>query len=209
MAKSPHRSFYCYALAPGDRSRAPAGLSLALGDRIRAVPLRRLFVPWAVVPAETPDGSKALARADVNGNWENGRQIFFGGAGCANCHTLRGEGKAFGPDLSNVIYRDRASVLRDIVEPSATINPDFSGSTVKLKDGTTLSGIVSTVTDEKVVIRLPGGVTSEQKKADVAAIEPMKISPMPEGFGQNLSKEQMEDLLTFLLTNPQPASGHP
>ena len=44
--------------------------------------------------------------------------------------VLRGEGFAVGPDLNNLVHRDYASVLRDIAEPSAAINPDAVGYTV-------------------------------------------------------------------------------
>ena len=63
----------------------------------------------------------------MKGNWLRGRRLFFGEATCFTCHTMRGEGMAFGPDLSNLIHRDRDSVLHDILQPSATINPDQAG----------------------------------------------------------------------------------
>ena len=128
--------------------------------------------------------------------------MFFGDGGCVTCHTIRGEGTTFGPDLSNLVFRDRESVLTDITKPSATINPDMTGSVVTFKDGTEVSGIVRTLTDEKIVIRLPANAQTERPRRDVASIEPMKTSLMLDATAQNLSPTQMEDLLTFLLTNP-------
>jgi len=70
------------------------------------------------------------------GDWERGRKIFFGDAvGCYKCHQIHGEGGTIGADLSNLIYRDYASVLRDITEPSAAINPEHISYNVELKDG--------------------------------------------------------------------------
>jgi type 1 glutamine amidotransferase len=58
------------------------------------------------------------------------------------------------------------------------------------------------LTDAKIVIRQPANVQTERPRRDVASIEPMKDSLMLDATAQNLSPTQMEDLLTFLLTNP-------
>ncbi len=203
-------------LKPGDKSSLASlqftfngplalngsGLSFALDEKMRPITLTRLSLPWASdAPPKKSDG-EVLARADVKGNWLHGRRVFFGDGGCATCHTLRGEGTAFGPDLSNLVFRDRESVLQDIMKPSATINPDMTGSLVKFKDTPEVAGLIQTLTDAKIVLRLPANATLERPRADVVSLAPMKDSLMPETLGQNLSPTQMEDLLTFLLTNP-------
>jgi putative heme-binding domain-containing protein len=131
-----------------------------------------------------------------------GRRLFFGPAGCALCHNIRGEGVAFGPDHSNLVFRDRASVLQDITHPSATINPDHAGSLVKFDDDTDASGLIRVLNTEKIALRLPAGLEIERRRAQVRSVEPMRNSLMPDGFEETLSAGQMEDLLTFLLTNP-------
>ena len=47
-----------------------------------------------------------------------------------------------GPDLTNLPHRDVASVLRDIREPNATINPDYVSYNVTLKNGERLTGFL-------------------------------------------------------------------
>jgi hypothetical protein len=49
---------------------------------------------------------------------------------------------------------------------------------------------------------LPAGAQMEVPRREVAAIEPLKTSLMPDGLGDNLTAEEIEDLLTFLLVNP-------
>jgi putative heme-binding domain-containing protein len=187
-----------------EASAAAAGLTLALGDRVRPVPLNRLALPWARRGASPPSapGGAEVARSDVRGRWLEGRRVFFGDGGCATCHALRGEGTAFGPDLSNLIHRDRDSVLKDITRPSATINPDVTGSTVVFRDGTEVNGVVATLDERRIVVRQPAGVQTERPRSDVASIRPMTGSLMPENLEQVLTPAQMEDLLTFLLVNP-------
>ncbi len=177
------------------------GLTFALDDKVRPIALARLSVPWASATAEKKPGAD-LTRTDVKGNWLHGRRVFFADGGCATCHTIRGEGIAFGPDLSNLVHRDRESVIHDITKPSATINPDMTGSLVKFKDGPEMAGIIRTLNAEKIVLGLPANAQYERPRGDVVKMEPMKESLMPETLAANLTPEQMEDLLTFLLTNP-------
>lgn len=179
-----------------------SGLSFALHDKVRPIALSRFSVPWALSTTEPKTRGASFVRSDVHGRWLPGRRVFFSEAGCATCHTIRGEGMALGPDLSNLTHRDRESVLHDIIKPSATLNPDQVGSLVKFKDGTEVSGVVRTLTDAKIVIAQAAGVFTDRPRRDVASMEPMTNSLMPENLGQLLSTNQMEDLLTFLLTNP-------
>jgi putative heme-binding domain-containing protein len=186
----------------GPLATSGSGLTYALDDKVRTIALNRLSLPWAAASGEKKTGGEALARTDVKGNWLHGRRVFFGAGGCATCHTIRGEGIAFGPDLSNLVHRDRESVIHDITKPSATINPDMTGSLVKFKDGPEVAGIIRTLNAEKIILGLPANAQYERPRGDVVKMEPMKESLMPETLGANLTPAQMEDLLTFLLTNP-------
>lgn len=192
-------------LPPGERIKPVSfkpnsNATFAIDDKVRSIPTRRLFVPWAREKVE-PE-MKVAARTDVKGNWLRGRRLFFGAATCSTCHTIRGEGISFGPDLSNLVFRDRDSVMNDIAQPSSTINPDHTGSVIKFADASEVNGLVKALTDQKIVLRLAGGIEQEHARKDVRAIEPMKQSLMPEGLAAALSKDQLEDLMTFLLTNP-------
>ncbi len=162
---------------------------------------QRLFVPWTSEPGANPSTLVHAERTDVKGRWLEGRRLFFGEAACFTCHSIRGEGMAFGPDLGNLIHRDRDSVLKDILQPSATINPDQAGSALRLHDGTVVQGIVRAANDATIKLALPAGAELAIEKAKVAGIEPLKNSLMTEGYADRLTKEQQEDLLTFLLIN--------
>lgn len=200
------RSLRPFTLA--NAASAPNGLFLAREEIRHPLSTTRLFVPWASAEAPAAESLPLVkARTDVKGHWLRGRRLFFGAATCFTCHTIRGEGIAFGPDLTNLIHRDRESVIHDILQPSATINPDQSGSVVTLADGTVLNGIVRSLDDAKLILGLPAGSQIEIPRSKVAESKPLKTSLMPEGFGAQLTPEQREDLLTFLLVNPlEPAT---
>jgi putative heme-binding domain-containing protein len=177
------------------------GLFLADENFRHRVATSQLLVPWSTETQSGSSNTLALNRTDVKGNWLRGKWLFSREAGCATCHVIRGSGTAFGPDLSNLVFRDRDSVLQDILQPSATINPDHTGSTVTLDDGTEQSGLIRTLDAEKVVLALPGGAQLEYPRSRVTRIDPMKTSVMPAGIVEQLTSSQLEDLLTFLLTD--------
>jgi putative heme-binding domain-containing protein len=171
--------------------------------RERALPLRRLLLPWAEVgKGATEPVVRREAPELRGGSWARGRQVFFSEqAGCAKCHSVGGKGGAIGPDLSNLIHRDYDSVLRDVAEPSFGINPDYVTHVVTLKNGRTLVGSLRTEGD-RILIGDEKGQTTAVRRGDVEEMQSSPKSIMPEGLPKLLGPERMRDLLTFLLTEP-------
>jgi len=52
------------------------------------------------------------------------KNIFGDQAACYKCHQVGVKEESSVPDLSNLFHRDYASVLKDVTQPSAAINPD-------------------------------------------------------------------------------------
>jgi len=173
--------------------------------RPRALGTRRFLMPFAVpaAPVETARVVPEIAGA----NWSAGRELFFGKAACATCHKIRGQGAQVGPDLSNLIHRDYASVLKDIADPSATINPDGVGYVIKLADGEEITGTRIGETATELQIAQAGGKIVKVLKSSIVKTEPMKISLMPIGLDKALTKEELRDLMTFLLLETAPPTS--
>src|SRR5262249_22085368 len=124
---------------------------------------------------QTADVALRLPAELQGGNWLRGREVFFSEeAKCAKCHLMRGQGGKIGPDLSNLIHRDYASVLRDIRQPSAAINPEYLSYVVELKNGKILTGVVRDA-GERVVIGDDQGreVTIARTQIDSLAASPV------------------------------------
>ncbi len=175
--------------------------------RHRALPLRRIFLPWV---ERKPQKLLTLANRDHpllrGGNWSKGRALFHSDKVlCGRCHQVQGTGGLIGPDLSNLIHRDYDSVLRDIRLPSAALNPDYLSYQVNLKDGRALTGTLRGEGD-KLWVGNGEGKEFAIAKGDIDKLAPSAISIMPEGLDKKLTAEELRDLLTFLLTEPlQPA----
>lgn len=174
-------------------------------NRPRPFPLRRLLLPWADAAdkGELHDSTAAVRPPELaGGNWARGYKEFFGDkALCSRCHSIYGRGGTIGPDLSNLVHRDYASVLRDVTHPSFAINPDYVSYNVVLNDGRVFNGVVQSNGDAVSIGDAAGAVTTFAH-ADIDEIRPLPVSTMPEKLPEQLGDERMRDLFTFLLTPP-------
>jgi putative heme-binding domain-containing protein len=177
-------------------------------SRPRAMAVRRFLLPWANASTDGAHSTVATIPPQLKGgDWVSGRASFFSEQiGCAKCHRVRGQGADIGPDLSNLIHRDYDSVLRDIRQPSAAINPDYIAYTIRLKDGRVLNGIPREAGPGRLAVLGDAAAGDGVAASEIEKMSPSAISIMPEGLDKALGPTAMRDLLTFLLTEPlQPA----
>ncbi len=203
-------------VSPRRRSPVPVAISMATSGpaalevawstredaRPRALPLRRLLLPWAAMEKQ----SETIADRNIlelkGGDWVRGRALFHADQSkCGSCHQVRGRGGEIGPDLSNLVHRDYASVVRDIHTPSAAINPDYISHSIAMADGRVLVGTLRTDGD-RLIVGDGAGHRTVVARSEVDATSPSSASIMPEGLDTALGPEKLRDLLTFLLTDP-------
>jgi len=166
--------------------------------RPRALPLRRLLLPWAALRREPAAAARVIPEIE-GGNWSRGRAVYFGeDAACFKCHEERAGGQRIGPDLSNLPHRDYASVLRDITQPSFAIHPDHIAQVVLLADGRALTGAVRADGDRVHVADAQGQVTTVSR-GEIQSQTSSSTSIMPDGLLQKIGPDKLRDLMTFLL----------
>ncbi len=171
---------------------------------LRPLQLHRFLLPWAdtAETAASQAGSERRIAEIEGGSWARGRRVFRSEkAGCFKCHAVGGGGATIGPDLVNMIHRDYTSLLRDMSNPSFTINPDYIGHVVALKDGRVLTGVLQSK-DDHLLLGDEKGVLTKLSRDDIEEMSPSKTSVMPQGIVQKLSDEELRDLMTYLLTRP-------
>jgi putative heme-binding domain-containing protein len=170
-------------------------------SRLRAFPLRRFLLPWAEPDADTNAPATRPIPEIAGGNSSAGKTLFFSDKlACAKCHSIGGEGGKIAPDLSNLIYRDYASVQKDIQFPSAALNPDHIASIVELNDGEPVSGIIQKEEKGKLYVAIASGQVQEVAKNEVRRIKTSEVSLMPAGLWDGMNESERRDLMTFLLT---------
>ncbi len=133
----------------------------------------------------------------LKANAANGKGVFMNN--CAVCHQVNKEGFDFGPNLTEIGSKyPKEGLLKQIVYPSAGISFGSEGWELKLKDGSTLTGIIASKTETDIDLKLPGGQRQHIKTSDVKLIKQLKVSMMPEGLHENMSTQDMANLLAYL-----------
>jgi len=201
LTTEPHPRTAAYGLAI-PRLRAK-GASTEEGETID-LDYRFVAAGSAADLRRAPVAAAAVSESDFAVNdWGRGKSLFFGQQlKCGTCHRIRSEGGFTGPDLSNLVSRDSASVLRDIKEPSAAINPDYIAHIVALQNGDELSGIIRAQDERSLTLAIADGKEAVLHRGDVKELRASSVSLMPSGMLDALKEGQVRDLLTFLLYEP-------
>jgi putative membrane-bound dehydrogenase-like protein len=132
------------------------------------------------------------------GKAADGRKVFDTDAGCAACHSLGGPTK-LGPDLSHIGTKyGKQALLDNIIHPSEGISPEYVPTTFTLKNGDQVAGLVAEERPDQITVQLGPNQQQRIKPSDVATRKEIRVSLMPEGLLNNLSLQQIADLLEFL-----------
>jgi len=143
-----------------------------------------------------PPLDKMLA---IKGNVANGATLFQ--SNCSVCHQVRGAGMDFGPKLSEIGSKlPKEAQYISILHPDAGISFGYEGYEVKLKDGSTVAGIIASRTETDLQLKMPGGMVSNYKMAKVASIKQMDSSMMPTGLADNMTTQELADLVEYLVS---------
>ena len=144
-------------------------------------------------------------------NFANGKKA-FASARCIVCHRFNGEGGATGPDLTQVSGRFSAKDLSEsIVDPNKVISDQYRAVIVETKSGKLISGkIVSENPNSLLVLTDPEDSTKviDIKKSDVEMVKPSPISLMPAKLIDSLNKNEVFDLLAYMLSKGDPNSAY-
>jgi len=134
---------------------------------------------------------------------ESGRKAFRA-TGCVQCHRFEGEGGSVGPDLAGVGRRLGArGLLESILLPSKVIADEYAEILLETADGAVVSGRIVREDDRVVVLRPPAAAEAiTVAKAEIRQRRRSGLSNMPAGIVDVLAKEQVLDLLAYLLGDP-------
>jgi putative heme-binding domain-containing protein len=188
-----------------------------------AVP-REALLAASAPPAETPGGTRAFVQAwtvndlagemnrlDLGRDKARGKQLFQSLA-CVQCHKLGGVGTGeVGPDLVSVRKKLDAGqmvpldVVTEMVEPSKVIDEKYQTLILALASGETVTGVAVARDDKSLRISSnplapQGAVVRDIPLADIEEQLVSKISVMPEGLLNTLDKEEILDMLSYILS---------
>ncbi|XZE53914.1 PVC-type heme-binding CxxCH protein [Planctomycetaceae bacterium SH139] len=136
--------------------------------------------------------SSELANADLAA----GRRLFQ--KTCQQCHRLYGDGVQVGPDLTGSNRNNLDYLLENIIDPSAVVGKDFRMTVLLLDDGRILNGLVVARLEQTLEMQ----TQTDRQVIDLDSIEESRVtdqSPMPEGLLDNLTPQQIRDLIGYLM----------
>ena len=133
---------------------------------------------------------------ELPGNSGPGRGVF--GTLCASCHRLDLVGYNVGPDLADMRRQAKETILYHIVVPEAEIVPMYATYVVELRDGRSLSGILTSETPHSITLQGPLEHEDRVARDQIVRLEALPISLMPSGLEAAMSPQQFADLLAYL-----------
>jgi putative membrane-bound dehydrogenase-like protein len=134
---------------------------------------------------------------NMQGDVGRGKKLFE--ENCARCHMPRRQGGRVGPNLSGINNKTKEELLTSILNPSYTIEPHFVNYVITTKDGRMYDGVIANETPGAITLR--GGAEDGDEtvlRKNIAEIRASSVSLMPEGFEQNLSKQDVADVIAYL-----------
>ena len=184
---------------------------------VKNPPVEAKITEWKVADLE-----KDLDRVAKDRNYFRG-QLLFNTLACAQCHqssspnivSAHGAGHgmthaasnlAVGPKISDTLAKykgDAEAILQEIIEPSRNIEEKYRKYMFELEDDIFISGNIVAEDGESITI-LSGAIGSPEQKVSRKSIvsrSPSKLSIMPVALLNTLDKEQILDLLAFVLAD--------
>ncbi|MEM1328833.1 MAG: FN3 associated domain-containing protein [Bacteroidota bacterium] len=134
-------------------------------------------------------------------DFNRGQQMYEKGQ-CYNCHYMINKGGAFGPELTLAGNSfDVEDLLTSILYPSKAINTRYGSTLFELKDGTSVAGRLMSEDDDRYVVQASYDPATAQEvpKNEVAKREEAHFSSMPSGLLNSMSREEIMDLLYFIV----------
>ncbi len=139
------------------------------------------------------------AAANLPGNADKGRELFFGSGQCGECHMVNGRGGFLGADLSGYGGGHSAAKIRAaIVAPDENQMPRRGTVSVVTQTGEKYRGIIRNEDNFSLQMQTPDARFHLFDKADLAKIDHESRSLMPADYGRKLSGSDLDDLIKFL-----------
>ena len=117
---------------------------------------------------------------------------------CSKCHKLGDQGYAVGPDLLTAKTRADETLISDILDPSSQITVGYNTYNVVTANGRIFSGVLVSETATGITLRAEEGKESVILRQEIDELTTSTISMMPENLDQEVSPQDVADLLGFL-----------
>lgn len=156
----------------------------------------RLNVDAAAQRAKIEELLKLVPSGDIR----RGQAVFAGAkAACVSCHQMGYVGGKVGPDLTRIgAIRAERDLLEAIVYPSASFVRSYEPMTIATRDGRVFNGIPKKDAADEIILATTATEEARIPRADIEELRPGTVSVMPAGLDQQLTPQELADLVAFL-----------
>ena len=135
---------------------------------------------------------------NVDGDPEAGKMLFYGKAGCTNCHMIRGEGGYLGPDLSNLgVTQNMTQIREGLLDVNKRFTKGFDPVITTLDNGTAIRGVAKNYSNYRIQVLDRDGKLHLLDRNNVK-VEFRENSWMPANYAERLSEDEIQNLFAFL-----------
>jgi putative membrane-bound dehydrogenase-like protein len=136
----------------------------------------------------------------LKGDVAKGRELFR--KNCTACHRLEDQGNEVGANLQSALRnKTKNALILDILDPSREVDSRYVNYQVTTTAGRTISGILAVETPTSITLRRGDKAEDTILRNQIDEIRATAKSLMPEEFEKQLDKQQLADLLEYLLEN--------
>lgn len=135
-----------------------------------------------------------------DGDVRRGQAIFNSQkAACFSCHTVGYLGGKVGPDLTSIgQVRTERDLLESVIYPSASFVRSYEPYIIMTKTDETFSGVLKKDAADEVLLATGPEAEVRIARADITEMRPGTVSVMPAGLEQQMTKQELADLVAFL-----------
>lgn len=131
-----------------------------------------------------------------NGDVDRGRAVFQ--KNCAACHQVHDVGKQVGPDIAARQDKSNAGLLREILDPNRAVDQRYAEYVAVTNDGIVKNGVLVEETGNAITLRGQQAEQTTLLRSQLESLTSSGKSLMPEGLENQITPDEMSDLLSFL-----------
>ncbi|MCI0360030.1 MAG: c-type cytochrome [Planctomycetaceae bacterium] len=188
---------------PADLKFAAANALLSSADEaVKSAAGKHLSLPATAGGQPLPPIAELVKRM---GDAARGKELYATTGTCAKCHKVKGEGKEVGPDLSEIGSKlSKEALYLSILDPSAGVSFNYETWAVRTLDGTVLSGVLVSQTDEAIELKTAEAIVHKLARDDIDQMKKQAISLMPADIQKLLKAQDLVDIVEYLTTLKKP-----
>jgi cytochrome c oxidase cbb3-type subunit III len=207
----------CHGLDGMGGERAPNIVTNPQVQKLSATEISRIVstgVPETGMPAFRRLGKPAIASvvaylrdlqgknrsAPLPGDPQRGEALFFGSAQCSTCHMAAGRGGFIAPDLSSYGQTHSTEEIMFAITNAEKRDSPKAMVTALSANGERYLGIIRNEDNFSLQLQSTDGSFQFLSKADLKSIDRGQGFLMPSDYASRLSKAQLKDIVSYLLT---------